>query len=60
MSPTMWAWGRARATAAMWWAMSSTVISRVLSYPSTTMASESPTRMRSAPASLTTRALGAS
>ena len=49
-----------RATAATWWAMSSIVTCSVSSYPSTTIASESPTRIMSTPASSATRADGAS
>ena len=60
MSPTTRARGRARDTAAVWWTISSTSTLSVVSKPSTTLASESPTRMMSAPARSAMRALGVS
>jgi hypothetical protein len=50
MSPTTSALGSARVTAAVWWIISSIETRMVESYPSTTLATESPTRMMSAPA----------
>src|SRR5512132_4013139 len=52
--------GLARAAAATWWAMSSIVTWSVSSWPSTTMASVSPTRIMSTPAPSATRADGKS
>lgn len=59
-SPTTRQAGLTRQTAAVWCAMSSIVTCSVSSYPSTTMATESPTRMSSRPASWAQRAVGAS
>src|SRR5262245_61238198 len=52
--------GSVRATAATWCSMSSIVTWSVSSYPSTTLATESPTRRTSTPAALAIRADGAS
>jgi hypothetical protein len=51
MSPTSSARCAPRATARAWCSISSMVTDSVLGWPSTTMASESPTRMASMPAS---------
>src|SRR5665213_504276 len=60
MSATTWASGLADATARTWWHISSIVMCRVVSWPSTTFAIESPTRIRSTPAAEAKRAPGSS
>ena len=60
MSPTRCATFAPRATALAWWSISSIVTGSVLSYPRTTMPSESPTRIESTPARSRARAVGKS
>ena len=58
MSATSKAWRVPRRTARVWCSISSSVTGSVLSYPSTTIASESPTSKTSTPASSSSRAVG--
>ena len=57
MSPTMKVSGAPFTTGRMWWIMSSSVTPTVVSYPSMTMPSESPTRMTSVSLSFTMEAV---
>ncbi len=58
MSPTTRASFAPRATARVWWSISSMVTGSVVSWPSTTFDSESPTRSTGMPASSRIRAVG--
>ena len=60
MSATSSARSTPRRTARTWWSISSMVTARVSGWPSTTMASESPTRTTSAPPASAVRACGKS